>query len=707
MLQNSVYNQPTNFISREISWLKFNLRVLREAGIKDLPILERLKFLSICSSNLDEFFMIRVAALWQQIENNIQHPDIAGLTPKQQIERISTSAHTQTKLQYRYLSAILKELNNVHQIHFMRVFELSEISRNWLDNFYHEIIYPVLTPMAIDASHPFPFLANKTLNLIIELINYEQELVMAVVQVPSVLPRIVAIQTGCLEKTYVFLEDIIMHYCQHLFQGCQIIDIQPFRITRNSDLGLDEEDTENLLKEIEASLRRRKNGDIIRLEISKNENTNMKNFLVKTLELEETDVYQILGPLDLTCFMNFACSEEFSHLEHPPFIPQQPLDLNPELDIFAQVHQHDVFLHHPYESFDPVINLISQAATDPKVLAIKQTLYRVGGNSPIVAALERAGENGKQVTVLVELKARFDEENNVHWAKKLEAAGCHVIYGLYGLKTHAKITLIVRREHSGLKRYVHLGTGNYNNSTAKLYTDMGLITANEKFGVDASAFFNMLSGYCEPPELKKLIIAPINLRQKIYELIDTEISNAQAGKDAHIIFKINSLMDKNIIIKLYEASVAGVKIELIIRGICGLKPAIKGVSENISVRSIIGRQLEHSRILYFHNGGVEKVFLSSADLMGRNLNDRVEILFPIEDINILQRIKDILKLYLKDNVKAHLLQSNGTYRRITNLKQIKSNAQQQLYALAKKNVIKQPLSLNTKLKPLYHQDNNY
>ena len=705
MLQNSEYNQPDNFISREISWLKFNLRVLREAGIKDLPILERLKFLSICSSNLDEFFMIRVAALWQQIENNIIQPDVAGLTPKQQIERISKSAHMQTKLQYRYLSAILKELSSLHQIHFVRVFELSETSRNWLDNFYHEIIYPVLTPMAIDASHPFPFLANKTLNLIIELINYEQELVMAVVQVPSVLPRIVEIQAGCPEKTYVFLEDIIMHYCQHLFQGCQLIDIQPFRITRNSDLWVDEEDTDNLLKEIEASLRRRKNGDIIRLELSRNDNKNMKNFLVSTLELEETDVYHVYGPLDLTCFMSFVCASNFPHLEHPPFIPQQPLDINPELDIFEQVKQHDVLLHHPYESFDPVINLIGQAADDPKVLAIKQTLYRVGGNSPIVSALARAGENGKQVTVLVELKARFDEENNVHWAKKLEAAGCHVIYGLYGLKTHAKITLIVRREHTGLKRYVHLGTGNYNNSTAKLYTDMGLITANEQFGVDASAFFNMLSGYCEPPELKKLIIAPINLRQKFYELVDNEISNAQMEKEAHIILKMNSLMDKNVILKLYEASSAGVKIELIIRGICGLKPGIKGVSENISVRSIIGRQLEHSRILYFHNAGEEKLFLSSADLMSRNLNDRVEILFPIEDINILQRIKNILKLYLKDNVKSHMLQANGTYRRITNTKQVKTNAQQSLYSLAKKNIIKQPVSLNTKLKPLYHRNN--
>lgn len=694
---------PQNYINREISWLRFNLRVLREAGIKTTPILERMKFLSICSSNLDEFFMIRVAGIWQQIDSGIKKLDVAGLTPQEQLEAISRLAHTEVKLQYRYMYAIAKELKNQHGINFARVSELSEISKRWLDNFYLDIIYPVLTPMAIDASHPFPFLGNQTLNLIIELINNDEEHVMAVVPVPSVLKRIVEIPAGCSMPTYVFLEDIIMYYCHHLFSGCQILGIQPFRITRNSDLWVDEEDTDNLLKEIEKSLRRRRSGDIIRLEISTNSNHNMLKFLLDTLELEETDVYQIPGPLDLTCFMGFATTAGYPELLHPPFVPQQPMDLNPDVDIFDQIRRKDILLHHPYESFDPIVKLITQSADDPNVLAIKQTLYRVGSNSAIVAALARAGENGKQVTVLVELKARFDEENNVHWAKKLEAAGCHVIYGLYGLKTHAKITLIVRRENSGIKRYIHLGTGNYNASTAKLYTDMGLLTANEQFGVDASAFFNMISGYCEPPELKKLSIAPITLRKKIYELIDREIEHVKAGKNGYMILKMNSLIDKGVMSKLYEASCAGVKIDLIVRGICGIRPGLPYVSENITVRSIVGRQLEHTRIFYFLNDSEEEVFLTSADMMSRNLNDRVEILFPIDELHLKMRIKNILYLYLKDNVKAHKLYTNGTYRRVVEVKSPQIDAQNDLYQMAKENARK-PLQFNgaSIFKPIYN-----
>lgn len=693
---------PDNFINREISWLRFNLRVLREAGIKTLPVLERLKFLSICSSNLDEFFMIRVATLWQQIEQGIDKADVSGLAPKEQVDRISTLAHLQVKLQYRYMYAIIKELKQ-HKIHFLRVHELSEQSRTWLYNYYQHIIYPVLTPMAIDASHPFPFLANQTLNLIIELINLDGEHVMAVVQVPSVLPRLVEIQAGCEEPTFVFLEDIIMYYCQNLFEGCTLLDQQPFRITRNSDLWVDEEDADNLLKEIEKSLSRRKKGDIIRLEIARTDNKNMRRFLVKTLELDETDIYQIPGPLDLTCFMSFATSDRFKHLGYPPFVPQQPQDLDPALDIFEQIRRKDILLHHPYEAFDPVVQFINKAADDPSVLAIKQTLYRVGANSPIVAALARAGEAGKQVTVLVELKARFDEENNVHWAKKLESAGCHVIYGLYGLKTHAKITLVVRREQSGIKRYIHLGTGNYNSSTAKLYTDMGLLTASEQIGIDATAFFNMLSGYGAPPELKKLTIAPVNLRQKIYNLFNREIEHAKQGKVAHVILKMNSLIDRGVMLKMYEASCEGVKIDLIVRGICGVRPNIPNVSENISVRSIVGRQLEHTRIFYFFNDGQEEIYLSSADLMGRNLNDRVEIMFPLENAQIRQRVKGILHLYLKDNVKAHQLFPNGTYRRIVDIKRERVNAQETLYQWAKDNAKKACIATQSFMfRPVYH-----
>lgn len=696
---------PQNFINREISWLRFNLRVLREAGIKTLPIFERMKFLSIASSNLDEFFMIRVAGVYQQIDSGIKTKDVAGLTPLQQLDAISRLAHIEVKLQYRYMYAIVKELKNKHSINFARVEELPEIAKNWLENFYLDVIYPVLTPMAIDASHPFPFLGNQTLNLIIELINTEEEQVMAVVPVPSVLQRIVEIPVGCEGKTYVFLEDIIMYYCKHLFAGCYILGKQPFRITRNSDLWVDEEDTDNLLKEIEKSLRRRRSGDIIRLEMSTTANKNMLSFLMQTLELEKEDVYEIAGPLDLTCFMSFTNNQNLPQLSHPPFVPQPPQDLNLEQDIFEQIRRRDLLLHHPYESFEPIVKLITQAADDPNVLAIKQTLYRVGSNSSIVAALARAGEAGKQVTVLVELKARFDEENNVHWAKKLEAAGCHVIYGLYGLKTHAKITLIVRRESSGIKRYIHLGTGNYNAGTAKVYTDMGLLTADEQFGVDASAFFNMISGYCEPPELKKLTIAPITLRKKIYTLIDREMDHARKGKHAYMILKMNSMIDRGIMQKLYEASCAGVKVDLIIRGICGIRPGLPGVSENITVRSIVGRQLEHTRIFYFLNDTQEEVFLSSADMMSRNLNDRVELFFPIDDNKLRERIKNVLQLYLKDNNKSYILYPNGTYRRVVDIKSPQVNAQEILYEMAKENARKPLQERSTGIfKPIYNSN---
>ncbi|MBR5487964.1 MAG: polyphosphate kinase 1, partial [Phascolarctobacterium sp.] len=532
----------------------------------------------------------------------------------------------------------------------------------------------------VDASRPFPFLANKTLNLAVELINNEGEHSMGLVQVPSVLDRITEVPCET-KRTFVFLEDIIASHCADLFNGCQILDMVPFRVTRDSDLDVDEGDIDDLLKEVEKSLRKRKRGATVRLEIYKTNNNRIKKFLEENLDVSSMEVYENNAPLDATCFFKFTSLPGMWPWLYEPFKPQKPAELSEDEDLFEAIRKRDILLHHPYESFDPVVKLVNDAANDPKVLAIKQTLYRVSGNSPIVAALARAAENGKQVTVLVELKARFDEENNIIWARRLEQAGCHVIYGLVGLKTHAKIVLVVRKEANGIKRYLHLGTGNYNDNTAKLYTDLGLFTANDQFGSDASAFFNLLSGYSEPPVWNKLVMAPLGLREKIYALIDNEIALAEAGKGGHIIAKMNSLIDYPVIQKLYEASAKGVQIELIVRGICGLRTGIEGISENITVRSIVGRQLEHSRIFWFANGGDEQLYLSSADWMPRNLNDRVELFFPVESEEHIARVKGLLDLYLRDNVGAHMMQSNGAYRRVRNKAEVVS-AQGTLYEMA-------------------------
>ena len=474
----------------------------------------------------------------------------------------------------------------------------------------------------------------------------------------------------------------------------------PFRVTRDSDLDVDEDDIDDLLKEVEKSLRKRKRGAPVRLEIYKTNNNRIKKFLEENLDVSDMEVYEINAPLDATCFFKFTGLKGMWPWLYEPFKPQQPAELLEGEDIFAAIRQKDILLHHPYESFDPVVKLVNDAANDPKVLAIKQTLYRVSGNSPIVAALAKAAENGKQVTVLVELKARFDEENNIIWARRLEQAGCHVIYGLVGLKTHAKIILIVRKEANGIKRYLHLGTGNYNDNTAKLYTDLGLMTANDQFGSDASAFFNLLSGYSEPPVWNKLVMAPLGLREKIYALIDNEIALAKAGKGGHIIAKMNSLIDQPVIQKLYEASANGVQIELIVRGICGLRTGIEGISENITVRSIVGRQLEHSRIFWFANGGNEQLYLSSADWMPRNLNDRVELFFPVESEDHLARVKGLLDLYLRDNVGAHMMQSNGAYRRVRNKAEVVS-AQSHLYELAQIAATADKLPMQARLQPMH------
>ena len=694
-------NKPEYFFNRELSWLKFNLRVLREAGVKTTPLLERLKFVAITASNLDEFFMVRVAGLWDQYENGINKRDAAGLTVKAQLEEISKAAHDQMKLLNKYLLSLVKELREVG-IYICRVSELSEKGRRWLEAYYQEEIFPVLTPMAVDASRPFPFLANKTLNLAVELTNQEGEDSMGIVQVPSVLPRLLEVP-GEEKRSFVFLEDVINEHCSDLYSGCKILDVVPFRITRDADLEFDEDDIDNLLKEVEKSLRKRTRGASVRLEIYNKANSRIRKFLYDNLDITEQEVYEINGPLDATCFFKFASLPGMWPWLYEPFVPQRPLELPDDSDIFKVLRERDVLLHHPYESFDSVVKFVSDAADDPNVLAIKQTLYRVSGNSPIVAALARAAENGKQVTVLVELKARFDEENNIIWARRLEEAGCHVIYGLMGLKTHAKIILVVRKEADGIKRYVHLGTGNYNDNTAKLYTDMGLMTANDQFGSDASAFFNVLSGYSDPPVWNKLVMAPLGLRKKIYELIDNEISIVKKGGTGHIIAKMNSLIDYPVIQKLYEASMAGVKIDLIIRGICGLRAGMDGISDNITVRSIVGRQLEHSRIFWFQGGGKEQLFLSSADWMPRNLNDRVELFFPVETPAHIERIKKVLDLYLRDNVGAHMMQSNGTYRRVTNrLEPV--GAQSTLYEWALLTAAADKIPMQDRLRPMYDRD---
>ena len=671
-------NKPEYYVNRELSWLKFNLRVLREAGVRNLPLLERLRFVAISASNLDEFFMVRVAGLIEQKAAGVDHVDAAGLNVEDQLRNIALSAHNQMKLKYRYFFALVNELEK-YAIRFSRVKDVEPDQRRELENYYQEMVFPVLTPMAVDAARPFPFLANKSLNIAVELRDQKGEQKIAFVQVPSVLPRFISLMGRDGERSYVFLEDLIMEHCQDLFKGLTIVDMVSFRITRDSDLEVEEDATRDLMKEIERSLRKRKRGAAVRLEINATDDKYLKDFLVENLDLEPRDVYEIQGPLDLTFLNKFIDQPGMDQWKFTPYTGQQPEELPDYEDLFGKIREHDILLHHPYESFDPIVKLVSEAAEDPQVLAIKQTLYRVSGNSPLVAALARAAENGKK-------------------------AGCHVIYGLMGLKTHSKIILIVRKEADGIKRYVHLGTGNYNDKTAKLYTDLGLLTANDQYGQDASAFFNVLSGYSEPPVFNKLVMAPIGLREKIYELVDREIAHVKAGGTGYIAAKMNSLIDQPVIRKFYEASQAGVKIDLIVRGICGLRPGIKGVSENITVRSIIGRFLEHSRVYYFANNGNEELYLSSADMMPRNLNDRVELLFPVERKAHIDRVKEFLDLCLKDNVGAHGMLANGTWRRAYPHGRKRISVQAAMMQRAKSHAPKKSMPMEQRLKPMVRRE---
>lgn len=664
---DEIYNNPENYVNRELSWIEFNYRVLSEARDKNLPLFERLKFLSITASNLDEFYMVRVASLKDMVHAKYTKPDIAGLKPSEQLEKISVRTHELVALQYSTYNRSLLPALKQNGLRVVQVHEdLSEKEGSYADSYFERNVYPVLTPMAVDSSRPFPLVRNKSLNIaaLLQKKSGEDELEFAMVQVPSVLPRIVELPTGKkVERAVILLEQIIERNIGSLFLNYNVITAHPFRIMRNADLTIDEEEAEDLLEEIQKQLKKRQWGEAIRLEVEEKMDKRLLKILKRELSISSTDIFEIAGPLDLTFLMKMYGMKGFNHLKAVPYIPQQVPRLMNEDDIFTNIRGGDILLHHPYETFDPVVNFVKTAASDPEVLAIKQTLYRVSGNSPIIAALAEAADNGKQVSVLVELKARFDEENNINWAKKLEKSGCHVIYGLVGLKTHSKITLVVRREEDGIRRYVHLGTGNYNDSTAKLYTDLGLMTCNPQIGEDATAVFNMLSGYSEPLHWNKLVMAPIWLRARFLRLIRRETKNAENGKTAHIMAKMNSLCDKEIIAALYEASCAGVKIELIVRGICSLKAGVPGLSETITVHSIVGNFLEHARIFYFENDNSPELYMGSADWMPRNLDRRVEIMFPVEDEMLQEQIFHLLKVQFQDNVKAHILKADGTYEK--------------------------------------------
>ena len=668
-MEQNDYKKPEYYMNRELSWIKFNDRVLSEARDKSIPLFERLKFLSITASNLDEFYMIRVASLKDMVHAEYTKPDIAGMTPSEQLIQISEELHEMTSLQYSTYNRSLLPALKQHGLKIITYHEdLTEEEGKFVDKYFMENVYPVLTPMAVDSSRPFPLIRNKTLNIAALLVKKEEksreEFAFATVQVPSVLPRIIQIPGKKEETTVILLEEIIERNIQSLFLSYDIICAHPYRIIRNADLTIDEDEAADLLKEIQKQLKRRQWGEVIHLEVEEKMDKRLLKILKREFAMLEEDIYKISGPLDLTFLMKLYGLDGYKSLKAKPHVPAPVPETMTDEDIFTQIRSGDILLHHPFQSFDPVVNFVRQAAKDPDVLAIKQTLYRVSGNSPIIAALAQAAENGKQVSVLVELKARFDEENNIVWAKMLEKAGCHVIYGLVGLKTHSKITLVVRREEDGIRRYVHLGTGNYNDATAKLYTDMGLLTCSEAIGEDATAVFNMLSGYSEPLSWHKLALAPIWLRDRFISLIRRETQQAKEKKPARIIAKMNSLCDQDIIAALYEASAAGVKVDLIVRGICSLKTDIPKVSENITVRSIVGNFLEHSRIFYFYNNGQEEIYMGSADWMPRNLDKRVEILFPVENETLKQEVIHILQIQLEDNVKAHILNKKGSYEKI-------------------------------------------
>lgn len=654
-----------HFINRELSWLEFNQRVLDEAINPDTPLLERLKFFCITSSNLDEFFEVRIAGLKQQIESDVVERTVDGMTPTETFRACARRVRKLVDLQYILWRDQLAPGLSKNGIRFLKVDELKTTDSNWVDNYYHAEVLPVLTPLAIDPAHPFPQLLNKSLNIILQLENREGKRTTryeAVVQVPRNIPRLIQLPRKDSGMDYVLLDDLIGAHLSDLFPGTKIRGHWMFRVTRNSELYVDEEDSANMLRAVETELHNRRKGEAVRLEVQKGCPSLVLGALRGTLRLSKDDVFVIDGPLSPGGLMRVCEGSHSPELRDPPFVAPVSSMLKGKKDVFAAIRKRDILLHHPYESFSSVVGFLEQAARDPRVLAIKQTLYRTGGDMRIIGALMNAVKQGKQVTTVVELRARFDEANNIEWARQLEENGVHVVYGIVGYKIHAKVSLVVRRDEDGIRRYVHLGTGNYNATTARLYTDIGLMTCKPEFGEDATNLFNLLTGICQYQGSKKLLIAPFDLQKRILGFIEREVENVKQNLPARIIAKLNSLVDPSVIEALYRASQAGVKIDLIVRGICCLRPGLPGISENITVRSIVDRYLEHPRILYFENASRPEVYLSSADWMPRNFYRRIETAFPIEDGVLRERvISELLAVSLRDNVKARTLRSNGTY----------------------------------------------
>ncbi|MEF3303810.1 polyphosphate kinase 1 [Paenibacillus sp. GYB003] len=668
--QQTQTQAKTMYINRDLSWIEFNRRVLEEAQDGSTPLLERIKFLSIVSTNLDEFMSVRVAGITDQLKAGYAKKDFTGYTPEGLLRRIMKRTGKMVQEQYKTFRELSRALAK-EGIIFTDNADLTPNQKKLMDHYFHDYVFPVLTPMAVDQSRPFPLVHSLNLYLAVTLLREgdapDEEPYFAIVQVPSNLPRLIKVpaRANSVKQEFVLLEDLIETHIRTMFAGYVPISVDPFRLTRNADLTLDEEGAEDLLEEIEKELKRRRWGSPVRLEVQKGFHPYALDMLKEEFEIGE-NVFEIDGPIDLSYLMKLSASlPDFDHLRYPRLEPAYPYELEEADDLFEALRRQDVLVYHPYESFDVVCDFIEQAAGDPDVMAIKMTLYRVSGNSTIVSALARAAEAGKQVTAVVELKARFDEERNIAWARQLEKAGCHVVYGLVGLKTHAKILLVVRQEQDGLRRYVHVGTGNYNDNTARLYTDVGLFTSNPVIGEDASVLFNEMTGYSAPHDWQAFGVAPADMKTKLLGLIAREAENAAAGRPARIIAKMNSLSNQEMVDKLYEASRAGVPIELIVRGVCCLKPGVPGYSETISVRSVVDRFLEHSRIFYFENGGDPEVWLSSSDWMTRNLTRRIELMCPVLDPRLKETVIRILRLSLTDNVKARILTPNGQYVRGT------------------------------------------
>ncbi|MDP9292493.1 MAG: polyphosphate kinase 1 [Verrucomicrobiota bacterium] len=660
---------PQNFINRELSWLEFNRRVLEEAQDATQPPMERVKFLTIFSSNLDEFFEIRVAGIKQQIESVSSDSGPDDMGPTEVFEGIAKLAHELVAAQYTLWNGEIKPLLAANGIHIRDIGQLDSERSQWAHKYFLNEVFPALTPLAVDASHPFPQVLNKSHNVLVRARKpSDAEPLYAIVQVPHVAPRFICLPRAIGDSApweYIYLASLVKHHVGELFPGLIVESAHAFRVTRNSDLYIDEEEAENLLRTIEQELKRASRGKAVRLEVEADCPEDFQRLLLDTFGLDPADLYSLAGPISMTHLSPLIANDAFARLRDRPFAPAHPAPLLSHADVIEVVRRQDVLLHHPYQSFDVVVDLIEKAARDPQVLAIKMTLYRTSGDSPFVAALSEAALNGKQVTALVELKARFDEAANIQWARQLEEAGVHVVYGVYGLKTHCKLLLIVRRDDDRIRRYAHLGTGNYHPRTARIYSDLSLLTSDPELTQEVATLFNTLTGLAEYPGFKKLLVAPFDLSRRMKEKIERERDRAMSRRPGRIVAKLNSLVDEEIIVALYEASAAGVQIDLVVRGICCLRPQLPGISENIRVISIVGRFLEHSRIFYFANDGAPEVYLSSADWMPRNFYRRIEVAFPVENAALRTEVTDeILPAFLRDRVKARELRADGSYARL-------------------------------------------